>query len=101
MWRKRERLAVGGDGEGKFPSFFLRAFKIIHYFGSFTRNRAKERKRDIFLVPQKNESTYDKDDDVEEETEAKLLCFIFIIIVIIKSSDDDALGAPFRDSVCG
>ena len=86
----------------KFLSFFLRAFKIIHYFfGSFVGKEG-----DIFLVQhtQKNESKYEKGDDVEEETKAKLICFLFFffffIINNIKSSDDDALRALFRDSVC-
>jgi hypothetical protein len=42
---------------------------------------------------------YDKE-EVEEETKAIVLRFFFFFINNIKPSDDDALRAPFWDSLC-
>ena len=92
--------SVATAKESFLLSFCARLKLFIIWVRFSSGQREKER---YFLVPQKNESTYEKDDDVEEETKAKLLCFIFFLffIIIIKSSYDDALGALFWDSVCG
>ena len=98
----KARTSRGRCRRRRKVSFFLSARVSNYSLFGYVLVKGKESKR-YFLVPQKNESTYEKDDDVEEETKAKLLCFIFFLffIIIIKSSYDDALGALFWDSVCG